>query len=175
MVVVGHSMGGKIAQILASRQDLNLEALILVAPSPPAGMPVPRDIREQMLASYHSREGIAHALTVLTSKSLSPEDRAIVFEDTLSDEDEAKREWIERGMVDALKGDVTSITIPVCILVGDDDEVERVEDLRSIYSSLLPEAQIEELADTGNLSLLENPKAIIAACERELARLAASA
>lgn len=175
VVLVGHSMGGKIAQILASKQGLDPEALILVAPSPPTGMPVPRDIREQMLTSYQSPEGVAQALRILANKSLSSEDRAIVFEDTLAGADGAKREWTESGMVDALKADVSTIIAPVQILVGDEDKVERVEALRSIYSSILPEAHIEVLADTGHLSPLENPRAIIVACERELARLATAA
>jgi pimeloyl-ACP methyl ester carboxylesterase len=34
-VLIGHSMGGKAAQLLASKQPEGLEALILVAPAPP--------------------------------------------------------------------------------------------------------------------------------------------
>jgi len=35
-VVVGHSMGGKTAQVLASRQPSGLRGVVLVAPAPPA-------------------------------------------------------------------------------------------------------------------------------------------
>jgi pimeloyl-ACP methyl ester carboxylesterase len=43
--LVGHSMGGKIAQLLASWHPAGLEALILVAPSPPVPMAVPEEQR----------------------------------------------------------------------------------------------------------------------------------
>ena len=37
-ILIGHSMGGKVAQLLASKRPPGLEALILVAPSPPTPM-----------------------------------------------------------------------------------------------------------------------------------------
>ena len=37
-VLVGHSMGGKFAQLIASRRPRGLEGLVLVAPSPPSPM-----------------------------------------------------------------------------------------------------------------------------------------
>lgn len=41
-VLVGHSMGGKTAQLLASRRPAGLQALILVAPAPPVPMGFPK-------------------------------------------------------------------------------------------------------------------------------------
>ena len=38
-VLVGHSMGGKLAQIVAKRQPDALVGLVLVAPAPPTPMP----------------------------------------------------------------------------------------------------------------------------------------
>ena len=35
-VLVGHSMGGKVAQLMASRHPAGLAGLVLVAPSPPS-------------------------------------------------------------------------------------------------------------------------------------------
>jgi 3-oxoadipate enol-lactonase len=39
-VLIGHSMGGKVAQRLAAKRPEGLEALILVAPAPPTPMAV---------------------------------------------------------------------------------------------------------------------------------------
>lgn len=44
-ILVGHSMGGKIAQIVAGRRPDGLEGLVLVAPAPPTPMEVPEDPR----------------------------------------------------------------------------------------------------------------------------------
>jgi pimeloyl-ACP methyl ester carboxylesterase len=43
-VLVGHSMGGKVAQIVATRRPASLLGLVLVAPAPPTPMPVPPKI-----------------------------------------------------------------------------------------------------------------------------------
>jgi 3-oxoadipate enol-lactonase len=54
--VVGHSIGGKVAQIVAVRQARGTCALVLVAPAPPT--PVPEAQRAAMLESFGSREGV---------------------------------------------------------------------------------------------------------------------
>ena len=63
-VLVGHSMGGKVAQIVATRLPDRLVGLVLVAPAPPTPMPVPEPQRAAMLASYGSRDGVEQALSV---------------------------------------------------------------------------------------------------------------
>jgi pimeloyl-ACP methyl ester carboxylesterase len=173
VILVGHSMGGKVAQIVACAQRVSPEALILVAPSPATGMQVPAEIRAQMFASYQTADGVAQALTILAHRPLDDADRAMVVEDTLAGADGAKREWTQHGMIARLQSDVAAITVPVHILVGDSDMVERVDDLRGIYATLLPHAVFEVLPATGHLSPLENPGAIVAACARQHAQRAA--
>lgn len=173
IILVGHSMGGKVAQIVATGLAATAKALILIAPSPATGMHVPAEIRAQMLASYQSAEGVAQALTILAHRPLSETDRTMVFEDTLAGADGAKREWTETGMIASLQEDISAITMPVRILVGDEDKVERGEDLRRIYAELLPHAEWDVLSNTGHLSPLENPEAIIIACQNQLTQLTA--
>ncbi len=72
-MLVGHSMGGKVAQILAGRRPTGLIGLVLVAPAPPTPMLVPREQRAAMLASYGLREGVLQALSVLDAQPL-PDD-----------------------------------------------------------------------------------------------------
>src|SRR5262249_41268853 len=64
-VLVGHSMGGKVAQIVAARQPKELVGMVLIAPAPPTPMPVPDTVRAGMLQQYSSRTGVLEALTVL--------------------------------------------------------------------------------------------------------------
>jgi pimeloyl-ACP methyl ester carboxylesterase len=51
-VLVGHSMGGKVAQLVAARRPPELVGLVLVAPAPPTQMPVPQEQRMVMPDSY---------------------------------------------------------------------------------------------------------------------------
>jgi pimeloyl-ACP methyl ester carboxylesterase len=80
-MLVGHSMGGKVAQLMASRQPVGLAGLILVAPSPPSPMIMPAEAREMMAGAYASREAVEASIdTMLTAKPLSAEDREQVIE-----------------------------------------------------------------------------------------------
>jgi len=99
-VLVGHSMGGKVARIIAARRPEGLAGVVLVAPAPPTPMPVPEAQRASMLESYGSREGVLQALSVLAGGPLPPELRKQVSEDTLAGAPEAKRAWTVRGMIE---------------------------------------------------------------------------
>jgi pimeloyl-ACP methyl ester carboxylesterase len=51
-------MGGKVAQLLAAKRPVGLEALILVAPAPPTPINVPEAQRKQMIQAYQHREAV---------------------------------------------------------------------------------------------------------------------
>ena len=54
-ILVGHSMGGKVAQLIASHQPTGLEGLVLVAPSPPSPMRLSAQERAVLTSAYSSR------------------------------------------------------------------------------------------------------------------------
>ena len=64
-VLVGHSMGGKVAQIVAARRPKELVGLVLIAPAPPTPMPVPETVRAGMLQSYAGLDAVRLPVTVV--------------------------------------------------------------------------------------------------------------
>ena len=54
-VLVGHSMGGKIALALAARQPTGLRGLVLLSPSPPSPEPISDKDRAASLAAWRPR------------------------------------------------------------------------------------------------------------------------
>ncbi|ALM84120.1 alpha/beta fold hydrolase [Bordetella sp. N] len=169
--LVGHSMGGKVAQIVARRAPAALAGVVLVAPSPPGGMAVPADVRAGMLASYQSPAGVEQALAVLTHQALAEEDKQQVLADTLQGAPQAKAYWTDAGMLADI-GAVAGITAPVLIVVGEQDQVERVAVLRPVYARVLPRADFRTLAGTGHLAPLEAPEAVAQACAEFVSALA---
>jgi pimeloyl-ACP methyl ester carboxylesterase len=123
-VLVGHSMGGKVAQIVAKRRPDGLVGLVLVAPAPPTPMPVPEAQRAAMLDSYSSREGVQQALSALAGGPLSPKHREQVIEDTLRGAPAAKRAWTEHNMIEDVSAGLPAVTLPVMVVIGDLDQVE---------------------------------------------------
>jgi pimeloyl-ACP methyl ester carboxylesterase len=163
--LVGHSMGGKIAQIVAARRPKELAGLVLIAPAPPMPMPVPETIRAGMLQSYGSREGVLQALAVLGGDALPSELREQVIEDTLRGAPEAKRAWTERGMIEDVTTGLDAGKLPVIVVVGDRDQVEHEAALRETFARFLPQAEFRVLQGIGHLSPLQAPAALAEACQ----------
>jgi 3-oxoadipate enol-lactonase len=90
-VLVGHSMGGKVAQIVAARHPRGLAGLVLVAPAPPTPLKMPPYQRASMLESYQTRAGVLQALSVLAGSALPDSLRDQVIDDTLRGAAGAKR------------------------------------------------------------------------------------
>jgi pimeloyl-ACP methyl ester carboxylesterase len=164
--LVGHSMGGKVAQIVASRRPAGLVGLLLIAPAPPTPMPAPAEQREAMLSSYGSREGVLQALSVLAGSPLTPEQREQVVEDTLRGTGDAKRAWTESGMIKDISAGIGAVTVPVTVVIGDRDQVEHEAALREIFARFIPHATFYVLKGIGHLSLLEAPDAVANALRR---------
>lgn len=170
-VLVGHSMGGKVAQIVATRRLEGLLGLVLIAPAPPTPMPVPEEQRAAMLRSYGSREGVLEALSVLAGSPLPPELHERVIEDTLRGVASAKRAWTENGMVEDVSAGLDAVTVPVTVVIGDRDQVEHEPTLREIFARLLPQTTFRVLNGVGHLSPLEAPDAVAEACKTSVGRL----
>src|SRR5471030_1829661 len=93
-VLVGHSMGGKIAQLLASRRPAGLSGLVLVAPSPPTPLALPPQARAAMATAYLSRESVGMAIDhMLTAKPLVSGLREQVIADSLRGAPQARDAW----------------------------------------------------------------------------------
>lgn len=162
-VLVGHSMGGKVAQLLASRRPSGLQGVVLVAPSPPSPMVLPAGQRAAMAAAYDSRESIEWLLdNVLTGRPLKPADREQVIADSLRGAPQAKHAWPHAAMLEDITADVAAIDVPVAVIAGELDQVDRVETLRHELLPRIGGARLHVLPGVGHLSPLEAPAEIAA-------------
>ena len=162
--LIGHSMGGKVAQIVAARGASPLARLVLIAPAPPEAMPVSAQQRASMLASYENREGVEQAISVLAGRPLNDAEREQVIADTLAGTRGAKREWTERGMIAAVDRRLQDFDRPVRVIVGALDRVEPSESVRAVLAEFLPQATIETVPDAGHLLPIEKPSAVASTC-----------
>jgi pimeloyl-ACP methyl ester carboxylesterase len=163
-ILVGHSMGGKVAQLLASRRPQGLVGLVLVAPSPPQPMAIPREVREEMVGAYTSRESVGVTIDhVLASKALSPQDREQVIEDSLRGAPPAKAAWPRSTSQEDITRDVAAINVPTRVIAGELDRVDSVDMFKAELLPRISQAELHVLPATGHLSPLESP--------REIARL----
>jgi pimeloyl-ACP methyl ester carboxylesterase len=162
-------MGGKIAQMLAGRRPDGLRALVLVAPAPPTPLQAPDAQKQSMLNSYTTPEGIGDALKVISHRPLTIAQRLQVTEDSLGGAEAAKVAWLSQGMALDVSEQAASITVPVCVIVGSADQVEKDAALREALLPLVPHATFEAIEGVGHLSPLEAPEEVAAAISSFLA------
>ncbi|TDV15719.1 alpha/beta fold hydrolase [Paraburkholderia caballeronis] len=157
-VLIGHSMGGKVAQLIASRRPDGLEGLVLVAPSPPSPMLLSDAQRATLTGAYQTRESVEFVIDhVLTAKPLDAAHREQVIEDSLKGAPQAKAGWPEVAMREDITAATTSIDAPTIVISGELDQVDRVATLQAELLPRLPHAAMHVLPGTGHLSPLEAP------------------
>ena len=162
-VLVGHSMGGKTAQLLASRRLPGLEGLVLVAPSPPSPMRLSDEQRAVMAGAYASRESVEWVLdNVLTATRLSGDVREQAVADSLAGATQAKLAWPNVAMLDDITREVSAIDVPVLVVSGDRDQVDRIETLQEQLLPRIGGARLHVLPGVGHLSPLEAPAQVAA-------------
>jgi pimeloyl-ACP methyl ester carboxylesterase len=168
-VLVGHSMGGKIAQIVAARHPPGLRSLVLVAPAPPTPFLISDDHKRMMLESYASPDGVQRALQILTFRPITDEQSRQLTEDTVGGAQGAKQAWVSQGMALDISDMAAAISCPVGVIVGSADRVQTEAELRGTLLPLMPQARFEILEGVGHLSPLETPVSVAEAISDFLA------
>jgi pimeloyl-ACP methyl ester carboxylesterase len=160
-VLVGHSMGGKVAQLLASRQPKGLVGLVLVAPSPPSPLGLPLAVRQEMVGAYTSRESvIATVEPVLSGGALNPDDLEGVIADSLRGAPSAKAAWPLAASQEDISRAMANVAVKTLVISGELDRVDPPSVLRRELLPRIPQATLHLLPGVGHLSPLEAPREV---------------
>jgi 3-oxoadipate enol-lactonase len=138
-VLVGHSMGGKVAQLIAGRGLVKgLKGMVLIAPAPPTPLELPKEVKEQRLAAYLSPQSAEFVTrNVLSSSKLDDEIVGMLVKDMMKGNEFARAAWPTYGMAEDILGEAKKIDVPVLLVVGELDRVETVERLgREVLGNL---------------------------------------
>lgn len=168
-VLVGHSMGGKVAQLAASRNPEGLAGVVLIAPAPPRPT-VDADAAQRLSHAYDSRESISDALQrVLTYRPLAAGLCEQVITDSLARNPDALLAWPLHGMTQNITDAAGLIEVPVHVLAGRHDLVDPPASLEANLLPVIPGARMTVLDGTGHLSPLEVPDQIANEIDRFVA------
>jgi pimeloyl-ACP methyl ester carboxylesterase len=159
-VLIGHSMGGKIALLLASHKPFGLEKLVLIAPSPPTPEPTTDMEREQLLVSYNNRSLLIKTINSITSQPLTNLNINSLVNDNLRASESSWKSWIEHGSQEDISFKMPCINIPVLVISGQDDKKLSSGYLYSEFVKYLRFVDFEEIKKAGHLLPIEAPLAI---------------
>ncbi|MFJ4326816.1 alpha/beta fold hydrolase [Streptomyces tricolor] len=172
-VLVGHSMGGKVSQLVAARRPAGLAGLVLVAPAPPhPPATVTEEYRQGLSRAYDAPETVRHALDhVLTATRLPAAVHSAAVRDSLAAGAEARREWPLHGIAQDITSAVRGIAVPVTVLAAQHDVVEPPHVLREFLLPHIPHATMTTVPAAGHLLPVEAPGAVATAVTDFLTRL----
>jgi pimeloyl-ACP methyl ester carboxylesterase len=158
-VLVGHSMGGKVAQLIASRRPEGLVGLILVAPAQPTPRHNPDEMREEQLHAYDNRENVLKVIGSgrLTARPLSPEILEQIVEDSLSGSREATMAFPMKSILEDISAEVANINVPTVVLAGELDQVDSIERHKTEVLAYLPNAELRIIKGSGHLIPNDEP------------------
>ena len=161
-VVVGHSMGGKIAQVVAGDRPAGLRGVVLIAPAPAApAAPITDEFREQLRGAYLTRDGVLEGLEIVGSyQGLSPELREQVVSDSMAGAPQARHAWPNTMISEDVSSALTGIDVPVLVLGADHDPIEPVSLLAEHVVARIAGAALEVISDSGHLVPLEQPQQV---------------
>lgn len=154
-IMIGHSMGGKIALAVAAMQPAGLQQLILVAPSPPVPEPMTDENRKQMLATFGNRHAIEKLVNKITANPLP----AHVFESAVQDHLRISQTgwtgWINKGSKEDISDTMSLIQLPVQVVHGSSDPNFSMDFLKDVFNRLFKNVGYTEILDVGHLVPLE--------------------
>jgi len=165
-ILVGHSMSGKVAAVVArraqDREDRNLTGLVLIAPSPPSPEPMTEEKREGMIASLgHRHEGdFARACKYITrneERDISRDVEHRAAHEVLRMNRNAWVAWLTGGSKEDWTERVGLLTMPALVIAGENDASLGPDSQRKFTLPHLANGRIEVVEGCSHLVPMERP------------------
>lgn len=167
--VVGHSMGGQVAQQVALQAGARVDGLLLLNSVPPAGMKLPDDAHGLFFNSAGNREMQGTILDIAcTQLPAETKERLLDGAGSISQAciQGTYEAWTGGGFADQV-GEITAKTL----VVATSDPFLPPEFLQAAIVDLIPKARMTVLAGPGHYPQAENPGHTAAVVEGFLAGL----
>ncbi|MCJ8139067.1 alpha/beta fold hydrolase [Falsirhodobacter halotolerans] len=165
-VVVGHSMGGKFATLMAATRPEGLAGVVLIAGSPPSPEPIDEARRRTMLGWVADGPMTAdHAREFLSGNTAGPlpsacADRMVA--DLCRTSPAAWTGWLTEGVAEDCRAQVPVMDVPALILAGQSDGDLGPGAQRRLNRPFYAKGTVEVIDDAAHLIPQEQPAAVAA-------------
>ncbi|MFG2606149.1 alpha/beta fold hydrolase [Streptomyces sp. NPDC048514] len=164
--VIGHSMGGAVAQRLLAVAPHRLRRIVGVAPVPASGMPLPAGQDALFEEAAHRAEN-RRAIIDFTTGGRRPAawlDRMVARSLERSDP-KAFRAWLESWAGEDFHADVEGSEVPALAVAGELDPALSPAVLRETWLAWYPRAELVALPSAGHYPMDETPLELVRAVE----------
>lgn len=178
-MLVGHSMGGKIASIIAARTLsgraplFGLAGVVLLAASPVTPEPMAEDRRELMIGwaskshlasnGHLSDESAREFIDATIAEPLAETDMARAVSDVRRTDPLAWRAWLERGSREDWSSEVGNLAVPALIVSGAQDGDLGYPAQRHLNGATYLAAKFVTIEHAAHLLPIERPREVAAA------------
>ncbi|KAF5553197.1 alpha beta-hydrolase [Fusarium napiforme] len=161
-IIVGHSMGAKVAQAIAGRKLVSgLAGLVLLGPAPPTPLVLPEEMRNQQISAYNNTQNAEFVVrNVLTAKPLADDTIDGIVEDMLKGNPSAKAAWPRYAMIENIQELCRRISTPSIVIAGAKDQVEPVARVKAEVCGNISVAELIVLERVGHLAPVEAPEKV---------------
>ena len=172
-LLVGHSMGGKVATVVAARTLAGtaplagLAGVVLLDGSPPSPEPMTEDKRAEMIGWVETGpldDAAARSFVDANVGAPLPADvDAAVREDLQRTSPVAWRSWLQRGAREDWSAEVGALPLPALLVAGSADDDLGPGPQRALHGGVYPRASWYAVDGAGHLVPQERPAEVAAA------------
>lgn len=166
VTIVGHSMGGKIAQYVAAERPENLERLILVAPGSSKAVRFNEKHRALSLEAFGSRERIKAFQRAAMVREVSAEIMERLVDDALTGQREAWFGWYDHGRNADFAERLASINVPAIAVAGGRDPLAPPSRVKRDVAEAIDGCLFLMLRNAGHNLPVETPAEIAGVIDR---------
>lgn len=164
--VVGHSMGGSVAQRLLALAPDRVRRLVGISPVPASGLPLPPEQWELFSSAAHAPQN-RRVIIDFTTGGKRPAgwlDR-MVSRSLERSEAKAFRAWLDSWAGEDFHAEVADSTVPALAVVGTLDPALTADLMRGTWLRWYADSRLLELPSAGHYAMDETPLELIRAVE----------
>lgn len=165
-VVVAHSMGGKVAQCVATERPANLEKLVLIAPGTARAYAMNPKHRALAEAAFGSRRRIERFQRAAMAREVAPEAMERIVSDALLSQREAWFGWYDKGRTADFSERLDRIAVKTVVVAGENDPLAPPARVKRDVVDPIDGALFVNLRRAGHNLPVETPDEIAGVIER---------
>ena len=165
-VVVAHSMGGKIAQYVATERPANLERLVLIAPGTARAYAMNPKHRALAEAAFGSRKRIERFQRAAMTREVAPEVMERIVSDALLSQREAWFGWYDKGRTADFADRLDRIATKTVVVAGENDPLAPPQRVKRDVVDRIEGALFVNVRRAGHNLPVETPDEVAGVIER---------